>query len=322
MVASQLSVGLVLGAGGIAGAAWHAGVLAALEERGWDARTADLIVGTSAGAGTAAQLRVGVPATDLYASSVGDPMSEIGQAYMARAGGPLSGFPAAASGPRFPFPASPALAMRSLSRPWRFRPGVAAAGILPAGRVPTGALGDRIRANHDQLWPEAPTWICAVRMSDGERVVFGRDVFDAHLATAVEASSAVPGFFAPVEFAGDDYVDGAVHSPTNADLVADLGFDLVVVSSPMSATRQAIVRPAWSGARGLHAMTLNREVRAIRDAGVPVLVFQPGPDVVDVIGLSTMDPARRRDIAMATYQAMDSVLAIPALADDLARLCG
>ena len=33
---------------------------------------------------------------------------------------------------------------------------------------------------------------------------------------------------------GRDYVDGGVHSPTNADLLAGLGLDLVVVSSPMS----------------------------------------------------------------------------------------
>ena len=45
------SVGVVLGAGGIVGAAYHAGVLTALAEAGFDARHADLIVGTSAPAG-------------------------------------------------------------------------------------------------------------------------------------------------------------------------------------------------------------------------------------------------------------------------------
>ena len=39
-------VGLVLGAGGVVGQAYHAGVLAALEhDHGFDARTADVIVG-------------------------------------------------------------------------------------------------------------------------------------------------------------------------------------------------------------------------------------------------------------------------------------
>jgi NTE family protein len=43
-------VGLVLGAGGVVGGAFHSAVLAALQETtGWDPRTADVIVGTSAG---------------------------------------------------------------------------------------------------------------------------------------------------------------------------------------------------------------------------------------------------------------------------------
>ena len=62
------SVGLVLGAGGVVGQAYQAGVLAALQrETGWDPRDATLIVGTSAGSVTGAALRVGVPATDLAA---------------------------------------------------------------------------------------------------------------------------------------------------------------------------------------------------------------------------------------------------------------
>jgi predicted acylesterase/phospholipase RssA len=43
-------IAVVLGAGGTVGHAFHAGVLAALSsELGWDARRADLLVGTSAG---------------------------------------------------------------------------------------------------------------------------------------------------------------------------------------------------------------------------------------------------------------------------------
>ena len=52
----------MLGAGGVTGGAFHAGVLSALAEVvGWDARTADLVVGTSAGSVTAAGLRGGLP---------------------------------------------------------------------------------------------------------------------------------------------------------------------------------------------------------------------------------------------------------------------
>src|SRR6478672_1884140 len=67
-------VGLVLGGGGAVGAAYHAGALAALEhDLGWDARNADVILGTSAGSLVGALLRLGVPATDLAALTVGAP---------------------------------------------------------------------------------------------------------------------------------------------------------------------------------------------------------------------------------------------------------
>ena len=55
---STKRVGLVLGGGGIAGMAFHAGVLLALHhDLGWDARDADVIVGTSAGSIVGALLR-------------------------------------------------------------------------------------------------------------------------------------------------------------------------------------------------------------------------------------------------------------------------
>src|SRR5436305_1727548 len=69
-------VGLVLGAGGIVGQAYHAGVLAALEhDLGWDPRTAEIIVGSSAGSVTGTLLRLGVPAHDLAAFAVEAPLS-------------------------------------------------------------------------------------------------------------------------------------------------------------------------------------------------------------------------------------------------------
>ena len=53
-------IGLVLGAGGVIGHAFHAGVLAALaDDTGWDPRRADVIVGTSAGSIAGALLRAG-----------------------------------------------------------------------------------------------------------------------------------------------------------------------------------------------------------------------------------------------------------------------
>ena len=69
-------VGLVLGGGGVVGQAYHSGVLAVLEhDFGFDARTADMIVGTSAGSITGTLLRLGVSAEDLAAWTVKAPLS-------------------------------------------------------------------------------------------------------------------------------------------------------------------------------------------------------------------------------------------------------
>jgi NTE family protein len=82
--------GLVLGAGGVTGHGFHAGVLCAVHEAtGWDPRTAEVIVGTSAGAEVAALLRAGVSAADLAARAKGEPLSPQGEALLAAVGPPL-----------------------------------------------------------------------------------------------------------------------------------------------------------------------------------------------------------------------------------------
>jgi NTE family protein len=63
-------------------------------------------------------------------------------------------------------------------------------------------------------------------------MVFRRDSGVA-LVDAVAASSAFPGIWPPVTIGGHRYMDGAVRSPTNADLAA--GCDRVLVLTPSSA---------------------------------------------------------------------------------------
>src|SRR5690349_24802274 len=58
---------LVLGGGGSTGNAWLIGIVAGLAEAGLDVTTADLTIGTSAGATAAAQL-AGATATELLAA--------------------------------------------------------------------------------------------------------------------------------------------------------------------------------------------------------------------------------------------------------------
>ncbi len=309
------TVGVVLGAGGIAGAAYHAGVLTALAEAGFDARDADLLVGTSAGSAVAATLRAGFPPLDLAARNLGEPISDEAAAIVGRTGGP----PALDLRPRpfsrSPRPASPRLLLRSARHPTK-----ALVGLLPNGTIATDVIGERIALMYgDRSWPERPLWICAVDLEHGDRIVFGHDGPDTPVGIAVQASSSIPGFFRPVEHGGRRYVDGGVHSPTNADLVARSKFDIVVIVSPMSATRLAH-GALLPNARPMHARRLANEVERIRRSGAEVLTFQPTPDVVSAMGRNSMDPARREGTTAAALSSARGRLADPRVAERLELL--
>jgi len=308
------SVAVVLGAGGIVGAAFHGGVLTALAEAGFDARRADLLVGTSAGSGVAASLRAGFPPIDLAARALGRPISAEAAAIVGSGGPPIIDFrPQPFS--RVPLPSSPRLLLRSARHPAK-----ALVGLLPTGTISTDMIGERISALYaDRSWPEQPLWICAVELDTGDRVVFGGGDVQAPIGVAVQASSSIPGFFRPVEYGGRRYVDGGVHSPTNADLVAGAGFDIVVIISPMSATRLAhgALLPT---ARPLHARRLAREVEQIRRAGAHVLTFQPTPADVAAMGRNPMDAGRRAATTDAALASARTRLADPAMAERLELL--
>jgi len=273
---TMTSVGLVLGSGGLHAAAQHAGVLAALAEvTGWDPRSADVVVGTSAGAITAVSLRAGLSAADLHAYYAGTPLSDNGKAIVDRATTPLSlnELPDSQASRR---PASPLLVLREMCSTTRPRPVVVLAGLLPRGTRDGSSLGTRNAEIHPGSWPELPTWLCTVDLNSGKRVVLGRDDVNATIGPAVQASTAVPGWFRPVDIDGQSLVDGGVHSTTNADLVAALGLDVVVISSSKT-VGGSVGSTADLGtlARAWHGRTLRREVQAIQRKGSAVLVLQP-----------------------------------------------
>nr|MDP9101475.1 patatin-like phospholipase family protein [Actinomycetota bacterium] len=86
-----MRTGVVLGAGGYVGQAFHLGALRALAQvTGFDARRADTLVGTSAGSLVAAGLAGGMSADDLAAELLGEQLSPQGAALRARGNGPGS----------------------------------------------------------------------------------------------------------------------------------------------------------------------------------------------------------------------------------------
>jgi NTE family protein len=207
-------------------------------------------------------------------------------------------------------PSAPVRFLHAARRPWDMRFGTMAAAALPEGRVPTERVVAGLRRVYaDGEWPERALWICAVRLHDGRRVVFGRDpasTDEADVADAVAASCAIPGFFTPVRIGGVRYVDGGAWSPSNADVVAGLGLDLVIVLSPMS-SRRAIPGVSIDGAlRAACRLQLAQEVLGVRRRGSDVLVFEPGAEELEAMGGATqaMDPERAPGIVHRVRETM------------------
>jgi NTE family protein len=305
MAAADVRVGVVMGAGGVAGVAWHAGTLAALQEAtGFDARDADLVVGTSAGSIAGIGLRSGLSPADQYATAVDEPPSPEGAALLARVVTSEGRFGGRRSG-RTPFrPSNPAL-VRALA-PWDRRgPVVALAGLMPEGRIDPAAIGIRVEElAGGSAWPDRPYWAVAVRLRDGRRVVFGRDLI-APLGAAVTASCAVPALFAPITIGEDRYIDGGVHSTTNVALVAGEGLDVVVVSAPMAGAWRSLRPNPIALSRASARARLDREVAAVKAGGAAVLVLQPAPGDTALMDGRAMDERARVPIAR---RARESVL--------------
>jgi NTE family protein len=312
------AIGLVLGAGGVVGQAYQAGVLSALQrETGWDPRQAAIIVGTSAGSVTGAALRVGVPATDLAASLYGVPTSQRGGAILRRIlPADAEPLPTPSFGSLFrPWNLpSTALVTRVIRRPLAFRPDVAAMTLLPRGRID---ISERARGLDEHMggrWPRGLR-ICAVRRSDGARVVFGRDgAPPARLAAAVLASCAIPGYFRPVDIGGTEYVDGGVHSATNADVLRSERLDVVVVISSMSASHgTANGADGWLR-RSVHRR-MEREIVRLRAAGITVISLEPGAESRRAMGLRAMAEGRSPQVIEAAYdETRERILTTPVLA--------
>ncbi len=300
----MFSIGVVLSAGGMLGDPWHAGVLGRLEEvTGWDTRTADLMVGTSAGSITAVTIRAGVAAIDRKAHFEGGPVSAEAQAIYERIVTPYEEPPV----DRDWRPSSPKMALKAAWPPWKTDPIRFAVANLPRGARSGEPLETRMNELHPGPWTADPTWIVAVRLADGRRVVFGRDDIRGNVGQAVRSSTAVPGVYVPGSVGEREYVDGGVHSSTNADLTAMLGFDLVIISSAMTATEDS--RSITSPQRAWWSRKLDDEVAEIRSRGTAVAVIQPDADTLPALDKEADDARVAATQAGAT--AADTALAGP-----------
>jgi NTE family protein len=300
-------IGVVLGAGGVLGAAWMTGMLPALAQRlAGPVGDVDLIVGTSAGSVIAAALRCQISIDEMVAYQRGQATGLLSDPRLQVRDGPLPPLPRPSFG-------SPALVRATLTRPHRVHPWVAASGWLPRGRGQHTALRAMLDAVYDDLvlhahgsgpapqWVDRPTWIVAVDYDSGRRVYFGRDGAPrAAMPDAVVASCSIPGWYEPVVIGGHRYVDGGVRSATSLSVMAGAGVDEVYVLAPMASLvpdhpRNPVER-LERRLRRLITRSLLADAQLLRSRGIKVTLLTPGPEDLAAIGANLMDPRRREAV--------------------------
>jgi NTE family protein len=277
---------LVLGGGGRQADAWLTGLLAGVEDGcGFELARCDYFVGTSAGAVVAARLAAAV-ALERPASRVGG----------------------TASGERSRLPNWAANSAMAIAAPFA-RVGLRL-GTVP-GEVLRGAALRVVPTETDEAldfrtaFPPGRTRfdgrlrVAAVDRSSGKRVVFGAPVAPrATVAQAVSASCAIPMVFAPVVIGGRDYVDGAVWSPTNADVAPVDRQAQVLVLNPTGSYFGPLRLPIRVASRAASLL----EASALIARGARVRVITPDRNSAVAIGSDLMSRAGLDQTLASGYQ--------------------
>ena len=325
-------IGIALAGGGPAGAVYEIGAIRALEEAldGIDFTDADSYVGVSAGAFVGACLANGITPTQLVRMLFRDEPGEI----------PFDA-------DTFFTPAYGEFARRALMLPivageslWRTlrKPGTRGLGdalshlaqALPVGCFDNEPIRRYVAAlfalkgrTDDFRHLRGRLTIVATDLEAGTPVRFGSPGWDAvPISRAVQASTAVPGIYTPVDVYGRACVDGALLKTMHASVPLEQGVDLLLCVNPLVPvdTRAAVERGAMApGAlvrRGLPSV-LSQTVRTLlhsrmgvgmsaydlRFPDADVAVFEPERDEYEMAFANVFSFRSREAICDLAYRA-------------------
>lgn len=239
----KAQIGLNLAAGGPLGAIYEVGALCALDEAltGLEFTNLDVYVGVSAGGFISAALANGITPSEMYRVFITNDSKEI----------PFEP-------EQFLRPAYREYLNRALALPelmveafWSFvthprQIGLTGAFMQLAHAIPTGLFDnseiDRFltrvftsnNRTNDFRALKNKLFIVATDLDTGRSVKFGGRGHDhVPISKAVQASSALPGLFPPVEIDGDHYVDGALKKTLHTSISLDEDAQLVICINPI-----------------------------------------------------------------------------------------
>ena len=325
------SIGLALAGGGPEGAVYEIGALRALEESldGVDFNDLDSYVGVSAGSFVAALLANDVPVSQLVRMIVTHEPSEQPfhfEEFFSPAYGELAGRVAML----------PRLAIESL---WHFarRPGDQSlrealthlGQALPVGLFSNDAIRRylertfaRKRRTNDFRRLRHRLTVVAADLGSGLPVLFGEPGWDdVPIATAVQASTALPGLYPPVRVNGSDCVDGVLLRTVHASVALEQGVELLLCINPIVPTdvRSAIGRGLMPRGvltqRGLPTVlsqTFRTLIHSRLEVGLSryathfpnadLVLFEPGRDEYAMFFSNMFSFASRKEVCELAYR--------------------
>ena len=279
--ASSPRIALALAGGGPLGAIYEIGALCALEEslHGLDITRLHHYVGVSAGGFLAASLANGIGPRELCHSFIeneGDDADNFDPSWLME-------------------PAYGEFARRSIMLPgltlaalWNFavrRKSLFGALEHLAPALPTGAFSNQpIEAQMARLFStkgrtndfrklKTQLTLVATNLDSAEAAPFGRPGWDhVPISQAVQASSALPGLFPPVEIDDQYYVDGALKKTMHASVALDEGVDLLLCLNPLVPFDATAPQVAKVKLRGMPET--RRNIPRIVDGGLPAVLSQ------------------------------------------------
>lgn len=346
-------IALCLPGGGITGAMYQIGALAALEDvvQGFQANDLSLYVGTSSGASVAAALAGGIPVQRMYRALL-DPadvffplerrdLLRVDLGEWVRALGTIFG--AVRHGGesvlrRKPAP-SPQALWEQLDRLYDSLP----TGVFKLDgyeRFLEDFFARRGVPNNFRAMPH-PLLIMAHDLDSGAPVFFGSEGSD-HLpvSRACIASLALPPFFSPVRIRDRFYIDAMAAQVSHVDAAVEAGSDVLIVVNPMVPVRAEQV-PTGHGHRpsvrdkgylwvanqairiGMHTLLREAVLRIRTEKRAHVLLIEPDPTDGILFMFSPASFTGRRKMLEYAYRATrDQMLALLASGDDTVMRAG
>ncbi len=168
---------------------------------------------------------------------------------------------------------------------------------------------------------DRPLYIVAVDLDRGKAVRFGSEGWDnVPISQAVQASSALPGLYPPVDINGHHFVDGALRRTMHASVILDYGIDLMIGINPFvpfnAKTKDSSTTNSAKLAEGGLPMVLSQTFRTLLQSRMQVglakyaqqypetdqLVLEPDEDDAEMFFTNVFSYSSRHQVCEHAFQ--------------------